>query len=148
MNAVIHRDTQRLEGDAETIEQELDCLTRDCSSWARKRAEQDLAGLMEDLKGVEVDLSLMLTDCISAGFEHGEKAAKEVFHDFRKIFGCVDTLFNDLKEARLQLGQAYIRPTMLDHLEVDCRRFRKLLGQVQGHLKEPEGQSAITLEEF
>ena len=59
MNPVINEDTRKLEADAQTIEQDLNCLTRDCSAWARKRAEQDLTGLMEDLKGVEADVSLM-----------------------------------------------------------------------------------------
>ena len=134
MNAVINKDAWKLEVDAQTIEQDLDSLTRDCSAWARKRAEQDLAGLIEDLKGVEADVSLMLTDCISTVFQHGKDAPKEVFKDFRDIFGCVDTLFNDLKEARFQLGQAYIHPDTLSHLEVDYRRFEKLIGKVQGHV--------------
>jgi hypothetical protein len=134
MNSVINKDARKLETHAQTIEQGLDCLTRDCSAWARRRAEQDLRGLMEDLRGVEVDVSLMLTDCISSGFENGEDAPKEVFHDFREIFGCVDTLFRDLKEARLQLGEAYIHPSTLNHLEVDCRRFEKLIGKVQDYV--------------
>ena len=133
MNSVINEDARKLEADAQTIEQGLDCLARDCSAWARKRAEQGLTGLMEDLKGVEVDVSLMLTDCVSTGFQHGKDSPKQVFHDFRQIFGCVDTLFKDLKEARLQLGEAYIHPSTLNHLEVDFGRFEKLIGKVQGH---------------
>ena len=133
MNAVINEDTRKLEADAQTIEQDLNCLTRDCSAWARKRAEQDLTGLMEDLKGVEADVSLMLTDCISTVFHHGKETPKEVSQDFHDIFGCVDTLFNDLKEARLQLGQAYIHADTLNHLEVNCRRFEKLIQKVHDY---------------
>jgi len=134
MNSVIHKDVRKLETDVETIEQGLDCLARDCSAWARNRAERDVTGLMEDLRGVEADVSLMLTDCISTGFQPEGNAPKQVFHDFREIFGCVDILFKDLKEARLQLGEAYIHPNTLNHLEVDCRRFEKLIGKVQGHV--------------
>jgi len=133
MDAIIDRDVRNLEADAQTIEQRLNCLTRDCSTWARKRAEQDLAGLAEDLKRVEIDVSLTLTDCIARNFRREDDGLQGVFDDFQEIFGCVDTLFNHLKEARLQLADDYVHASTLDHLEVDVKRFEKLLERVEGH---------------
>ena len=135
MNAVLHSDAQRLERDVEKVKEGVECLTKDCSAWARRLEEADLVGLMEDLKGVEVDVSLMMTDCISAGGHHREGAPKVIFHDFREIFGCLDTLFHDLKEARLQLNKTYIHPAILDHLKMDYGRFRKHIGEIQRYLK-------------
>jgi hypothetical protein len=146
MNAIIHKDSDRLTAHAERIRQGLETLEQDCSVWARMREEKDLLDLMEDLKGVEMDVSLMLTDCISAGCQCGEEAPKVVFHDLREIFGCLDTLFNGLKKARVQLDNAYIHSTILDHLEIDYGRFRKLLGKVQRHLNAQQSQTPVPLE--
>jgi hypothetical protein len=146
MNGIIHRDSDRLTERAERIKQGLERLEQDCSAWSRKREEEDLVDLMGDLQGVEMDVSLMLTDCISAGCQCGEEAPKVLFHDFREIFGCLDTLFNGLKKARLQLDKAYIHSTILDHLEIDYGRFRKLIGQVQRHLSAQQKQTAVPSE--
>jgi hypothetical protein len=146
MNAIINRDSDRLTAHAERIKQGLERLEQDCSAWARKREEKDLVDLMEDLKGVEMDVSLMLTDCISAGCQCGEEAPKVVFHDLREIFGCLDTLFNGLKKARLQLDNAYIHSAILDHLEIDYGRFTKIIGKVQRHLNAEQTQPGVPLE--
>jgi hypothetical protein len=145
MNAIIHRDSDRLTAHAERIKQGLEKLELDCTLWARKREEKDLVDLMEDLKGVEMDVSLMLTDCISAGCQCGEEAPKVVFHDLREIFACLDTLFSGLKKARLQLDKAYIHSGILDHLEIDYGRFSKLIGKVQRHLTAQQRQTTVPL---
>jgi hypothetical protein len=146
MRTILHRDTHRLTVDTERIKQGLEKLKQDCSAWARKRNEKDLVDLMEDLQGVETDVSLMLTDCISAGCQCGEQAPKVVFHDLREIFRCLDTLFNGLKKARRQLAQDYIHPGIPDHLEIDYGRFRKLIEKVQRHLNEQQSQTVIPLD--
>ncbi len=145
MNAIIHCDAQRLEEDAERITVGLKCLGRDRSAWARKREEKDLKDLMEALKSTEMDVSLLLRECILADFQHGEDSPKVVSDGFREIFGCLDTLFNGLKKARLQLNNACILPATLEHLEVDSGRFRKLIGQVQRHLNAHQDQTAVSL---
>jgi hypothetical protein len=146
MNAIIRRDSDRLTSHAERIKQGLQRLEQDCSAWARKREEKDLVDLMEDLKGAEMDVSLMLTDCISAGSQCEEEATKVVFHDLHEILCCLDTLFNALKKARMQLHKAYIHSAILGRLEIDYGRFRKLIGKVQTHLNVQESQTAVPLE--
>jgi hypothetical protein len=147
MNAIIHRDSDRLTAHAERIKQGVQRLERDCSVWARKREEKDLVDLMEDLKGVERDMSLILTDCICAGCDGGEEAPKMVFHDLHETFACLDTLFNRLKEARLQLDKAYIHYAILDHLEIDYGRFSKLIAKVKTHLNARQSRTYVPLEE-
>jgi hypothetical protein len=147
MRTILHRDTGRLRVDTERIKQGLERLKQDCSAWARKQEEKDLADLMKNLKGVEMDVSLMLTDCISTGCQCGEGAPKVVFRDFREIFRCLDTLFNGLKKARRQLAKDYIHPAIPDHLAIDYERFIKLLGQVhQRHLNAQQSQTVIPLD--
>ena len=146
MNAVINRDSDRLTAHAERMKQGLERLEQDCSAWARKREEKDLVDLMEDLKGAEMDVSLMLTDYISAGSQCGEEATKVVFHDFHEILCCLDTLFNVLKKARVQLHKAYIHSGILGRLEIDYGRFRKLIGKVQTHVNVQQSQTAAPLE--
>jgi hypothetical protein len=146
METILHRDTHRLRVDAEKIKQGLERLKQDCSAWARNQEEKDLADLMENLRGIEMEVSLMLTDCIYAGCHCGEKAPKVVSHDFREIFRCLDTLFNGLKKARWQLAQDYIHPGIPDHLEIDYERFIKLVGQVQRRLNVEQGQTVLPLD--
>lgn len=147
MNPIINRDSDNLKMQAERIKQDLAKLEQDCSVWDRKREQKDLVDLMEDLKGVERDLSVMLTDCICAGFQCGEETPNALFHDLHEIFACLDTLFNGLKRARLQLGKTYIPHAILNHLEIDYRRFSKLIVKVQRHLNAQERQPAALPEE-
>jgi hypothetical protein len=145
MNAVINRDSDRLLADAERIKEGLQRLEQDCSAWARKREEKDLVELMEDLKGVETDVCLLLTDYTSAGRPCPEEAPRAVFHDLHEIFACLDTLFDGLKKARLQLGMAFIPDALMDDLGVDYGRFNKLIGKLQRDLDAQEGQEAFLL---
>jgi hypothetical protein len=142
MNSIIHGYAQRLEEDAEKIAEGLKCLGTGCSSWARTQEEKDLKDLAEDLQNIENDVSLISADCILAGCQLGEDPSKVLLDDFREIFGCLDALFNGLKKARIQLNNAYIHPTILEHLGVECGRFRKLIGQVQRHLNEQQHKTA------
>jgi hypothetical protein len=147
MKTILHRNTHRLAVDAERIRQGLENLKLDCSTWARKKEKRDLADLMENLRGVEMEVSLMLTDCVYAGCQCGKEAPKVVFHDFREIFHCLDTLFDGLKKARRQLAKDYIRPGLPDRLEIDYERFIKLVGQVQRRLNAPQqGQTVFPLD--
>jgi hypothetical protein len=146
MKNILRRDSNKLRVDGEKIKHGLDRLKQDCAEWARRQEENDLAELLEKLKGVEMDVSLMLTDCISTGCRCGEGAPNPVFHDFREIFRCLDTLFNGLKKARRQLAKDYIQPGVPYRLEIDYERFIKLVGRVQRNLNTQPGQTIIPLD--
>jgi hypothetical protein len=45
MKNILRRDSHKLRIDGEKIRQGLDRLKRDCSEWARKQEEKDLAEL-------------------------------------------------------------------------------------------------------
>lgn len=147
MNAIIRTDSDRLTARAERIKQDLQRLEKDCSEWARKREEKDLVNLMEDLKGVERDVGLMLTDCVCASGQRAEEAPKAVFRDLHEIFSCLDALFSGLKKARRQLDKAYIRCALLDRLEINYSRLAKLIAKVQRHLSEQQGRTDVLSEE-
>jgi len=134
MNTILQKDLTTLMVDTERIKDDLERLERDYSVWARKQEEKDLADLLEDLKGAEVDVSLLLTDCVSAGCHCGENAPKVVFHDLHDLFSCLDKLFNDLKMAREQLEEAHIHAMSLEHLDIDYGRFAKLITEIRGYL--------------
>jgi len=134
MNTILQKDMTTLMVDTERIKDDLERLERHYSVWARKQEEKDLADLLQDLKGAEVDVSLLLTDCVSAGCHCGENAAKVVFHDLHDLFSCLDKLFNDLKKAREQLEEAHIHAMSLEHLDIDYGRFAKLITEIRGYL--------------
>ena len=147
MNAAIGRGSDRLAAQSERIRQDLQRLEKDRSAWAREREEKDLADLMDDLKSVERDVGPMLTDCVCVSSRRGEEAPKVVFRDLHEIFVCLDTLFNGLKKARLQLDRAYIRDALLDHIEINYSRFAKLIVKVQRHLDAPQSHTDVPPEE-
>ena len=134
MDCILHRDVRKLVDDTERIKQDLGRLEQDYSSWSREYEENDLVTLMEDLREVEIDVSMMTADCVFAG-QHSEKdAPRVIFHDLHQTFVYLDALFSDLKKARSALEEAYIHPDLITHLEVDCGRFQKTVGQIRRHL--------------
>ena len=143
MNPIIIRDSDRLKAHAERIQQGVKTLEQDCSAWDRKREEQDLVDLMEDLKGVQTGVNLMLTDCICARSQCGEEATKVVFNDLCETLSCLDILFNVLKQARMQLDRAYIHSSILDRLELNYGRFRKHIENVQTHVNGQQSQTTV-----
>jgi hypothetical protein len=147
MNTLIQRDSDRLTAHAERVKQDLQNLGQDCAVWARKREEKDLLDLMEDLKGVQNSVKLMLTDCICTQSQCGDESGKEVFDNLCEILCCLDPLFSLLKKARMQLDEAYIHPVILDRLEIDYGRFRKLVRIVQTHANGQQRRNNIPLEE-
>jgi len=134
MGCILHRDARKLVDDTERIKQDLVRLEQDYSSWSREYEENDLVTLMEDLREVEIDVSMMTADCVFAGEQSEKDAPTVVFHELHQTFVHLDALFNDLKKARLALQEAYIHPDLITHLEIDCGRFTKTVGQIRRHL--------------
>jgi hypothetical protein len=134
MDSILERDVRKLLDDTETIKQDLERLEQDYSAWARKREENDLANLMEDLKSAEIDVSTMTTDCVSASLQSGRNVPTVVFYDLHQSFVWLDALFNDLKKARSELQDAHIQHDLIDHFEIDCGRFTKTAEQIRRDL--------------
>jgi len=72
MHAVLEKDTRKLVDDAETIKQGLKRLEDDYTKWTIKHEELKLADLLESVKMVEIDVILMVADCVSAGCQAKE----------------------------------------------------------------------------
>jgi aryl carrier-like protein len=134
MEANLQKDIRKLLVDANMIKEGLDTLRQDCSDWARGHEDGDLAQLVENLKQAEIDVSMMMTDCISVGRCREEEGMRATFDDLQKTFLCLGDLFDDLKKARLELKKAYIQPSVLGYLEINYGRFSKTIGRIQKHL--------------
>ena len=134
MESILERDAQKLLDDTKKIKEDLERLEKDYSAWARKREEHDLGNLMEDLKAAEIDVSTMTTDCVSANSQSGRTVPRAVFHDLHQIFVWLDAIFNDLKKARSELLDTCIEHDLIDHLEINCGRFKKIAEQIRKDL--------------
>lgn len=134
METDLRKDIRRLMQDANRIKEGLDTLKQDCSDWASGHEDGDLAQLVENLKQTEIDVSMMMTDCISAGRCREEQGMRATFDDLQNTFLCLGHLFDDLKKARLELKKAYIQPSLLGYLEINYGRFSKTIGRIQKHL--------------
>jgi len=134
MATVLGRDTLKLMEDAKKIKQELKKLEKDCRSWSPEREEKDLAELTDTAKNVEVDVSLMLADSISADLHRGEDEKGVLSDELHHVFVNLDALFGDIKEARTELKEGYVYPGSLERLEIDCRRFNKTVQSIENDL--------------
>lgn len=137
MDSIVQKDLDQLMRDTEKIERGLGRLKQDYAAWARNREENDLVELAEDLKRAEVDLSMTLSDCAFVYYgAHGRDGARVAQSDLHQAFVYLNALFNDLKKAASELKEAYVYPGDLNHIEIDCGRFSKKIGQIQKHLKD------------
>ena len=134
MDPVLQKDAKALMADARMIKEGIKRLEDDYMKWTTKREKIELSDLIESVKGIEVDVHLMMADSISLGCQE-EKATDDLFNDYHQFFVCLDDLFFDLKKARSELKDAYIGRSTFSHLEADCGRFLKNVLDVQEHLR-------------
>ena len=135
MNPALDHDIRELMVDTKDLKRALDMLEQHHAAWARKREEKDLFKIMEHLKGLEFDVSMMMSDCFSLTYHEGAGGLSE---DMDRAFGRLNVLFGDLKKIRAQLNSSYIHRGELRQLEIDWGRFRKTIGQVQKDLQDAE----------
>jgi len=132
MELVLKRDMEKLFGDTEKVEQGLEVLERDHSTWNRTREREDLADILEGVKGLEFDVSILMGDCVSLNHTKQKNGAKG---DFNQAFKGLNTLFGDLKTARNEIDQSYVTKDELVQLEIDWARFRKTVEQIEENLQ-------------
>jgi hypothetical protein len=136
MDLVIRRDIRQLVDDAQEVRRGLDMLEHDHEAWAREREENDLVQVLEHLKRLESDVSMMQADCISMGHRYRENGTRQLLESLHRAFLTLDTLFNDLKKVRTEINESYIRSTDLNQFEIDWARFRKTIDQIEKHLRD------------
>ncbi len=133
MELVLKRDIRKLFDDAKKVKQDLEMLKQDHAVWDRDREHEDLMTILEDIKGLECDVSIMTSDCflkVQAEPKNGIEG------DLHQAFRGLNTLFEDLKRVRGELEGSYVRNSELARLEIDWSRFRKTIGQIQEDLRQ------------
>ena len=131
MDLTIMRDVRKLMAGTKDVRQALEVLEGDHAIWARRREEKDLAELIDRVKELETDVSMIMSHFVSVSRRDEGRGITEGLHD---AFSCLNTLFQDLKKARRDLNEAYIHPEEIKQLEIDRCRFMKAIGQIQKRL--------------
>jgi hypothetical protein len=131
MNLVIWGDMRQLVMDARKVRRELDMLEQDQKTWAREREENDLANVIDHLKELEFDVSMMQADCVSIGCLQREDGAWRILDSLHRAFATLNILFNDLKKIRTELKEAFIHSADVKQLEIDWGRFSKTVRQIE-----------------
>lgn len=130
MELALERDMEKLFGDTEKVQQGLEVLEKDHTAWNRVGEREDLAEILEGVKGLEFDVSNLMGDCVSLQYTDQGNG------EFNQAFSGLNTLFEDLKTARRELDQSYVTKDELAQLEIDWARFRKAVDQIQENLLE------------
>lgn len=134
MDLAIRRDIRQLALDARKVRRELDMLAQDHKILARERENNDPANVIDHLKRLEFDVSIIQADCVFIGRAQQEDSAWQVLHSLHRAFATLNILFNDLKKMRTELKKAYIYSADMKQLEIDWDRFSKTIGQIEQHL--------------
>jgi hypothetical protein len=133
MELVLKRDIGKLFDDAKKVKQNLKILKQDHAAWDRDREHKDLMTILESIKGLECDVSIMMSDCLS---KVQAEPKNGIEGDLHQAFRGLNTLFEDLKRVRGELGGSYVRNSELARLEIDWSRFRKTIEQIQEDLRQ------------
>jgi hypothetical protein len=141
MYAILQKDIRKLMRDAENIRRRLeDMLEHDYAPLAMQSHQNDLTQLIENLKHLECDVSTMLSDCIFLGRQYWKDHNLQLIDSLHQSFATMNTLFNDLKEVRLALGETHINPFGFQQLVlvIDWGRLKKSIDQTQGLVQHPQ----------
>lgn len=133
MKLVIRGDMRQLVIDARKVRRELSMLEQDQKRWAREREANDLANMIDHLKKLEFDVSMMQADCVSIGCLQQEDSAWRVSDSLHRAFATLNILFNDLKKMKTELNKDYIHSGDVKKLEIDWGRFSKTVRQIERH---------------
>ena len=131
MGLAIVQDIRKLMAVTENVKRALKVLEEDNAVWARRREEKDLTKLIERVKELETNVSVMMSHFVAVSRRDEGGRITEGLHN---AFACLNNLFQDLKKARRDLNDAYIHPGEIKQLEIDWGRFMKTIGQIQKHL--------------
>ena len=132
MELVLKKDIDTLIGDAKNVKQGLEALEQDHAVWARDQEHEDLMNILEGVKGLEFDVSIMMADCFSLS---QAKRNNGIRGDFHQAYKNLNILFEDLKKAREEMDKSYVVHRELEQLEIDWARFRKTVTHIQEDLE-------------
>jgi len=129
----------KLMDDVKKTRGDLAKLEKHCRKKAVELKQKDLSDLVDEIKEVEVDVSLMLVDSVFADFHSGEENGV-IAIEIPRVFVHLDALFGDIKRARSEYKEGLVSPQTMDRLNIDCRRFIKALWTIEKELGGPQGK--------
>jgi hypothetical protein len=139
MYSILQKDIRKLMRDAENIRRRLeDMPEHDYAAWGNQCQQNDLTQLIENFKHLECDVSTMLSDCIFLGRQYWKDHNLQLIDSLHQSFATMNTLFNDLKEVRLSLGETHINPSDFQQLVIDWHRLKKSIDQTQRLVQHPQ----------
>jgi hypothetical protein len=138
VSPILQRDIRQLELDAEKVQRGLDMLKRDYGAWGNQCQQNELAQLIENVKRLECDVSTMLSDCIFLGRQYWKDHNLPLIDSLHQSFATMNTLFNDLMEARLALSETNINHSGFQQLVIDWGRLKKSIDQTQRLVQHPQ----------
>jgi len=133
MELVLEKDVRRLIDDTGKLKQFLNLLEKDHAAWIRDRERKDLVDILEGVKKLESDVSLVMSDCFSLS---QVKRNNGIRGDLHQAFKNLNILFEDLKMVREDLDKSYVNHRELEQLEIDWARFRQTVVQIQEDLQQ------------
>jgi hypothetical protein len=138
MYSVLQKDIRKLIRDTDNIKRGLDILEHDYTAWAMQSQQDGLTQLIENLKHLEYDVSTMLSDCIFLGRQYWKDNNVLLINSLHQSFATMNTLFNDLKEVRLGLGETHSNPSGFQQLIIDWGRLKKSIDRTQRLVQHPQ----------
>ncbi len=132
MELALKMDIEKLISDNEKVKQGLEVLEKDHAAWTIDREREDLLDILEGIKGLESDVSILMGDCTALS---QAKRNSRVKGDFHQAFKGLNILFEDLKTVRKEIDQSYASQEKLERLEIDWARFRKTVEQTRQDLQ-------------
>lgn len=131
MKKKLRKEIQQMLRDTQKLGQFLIRLEHDYHAWDRNAELSDLATMAKQLKLLEADVSILLSKCAEL---RDSENGNGLFEDLHQTFVLLNTLFNDVKQARIELDSAYIQPKEIRRLEIDWGRLKKTISQIQEDL--------------
>jgi hypothetical protein len=139
MSLVLRKDIRKLMRDTESIRRKLeDMREHDYPAWGNQCQQHDLTQLIENFKHLESDISTMLSDCMFLGRQYWKDHNLQLIDSLHHSFATMNTLFNDLKEVRLALGETHINHSGFQQLVIDWGRLKKAIDRTQRLVQNPQ----------
>jgi len=126
----LKKDIQKLAKDNQRLKLELDRLEKDHSAWALDRQEKDLEQITRCLGQMEVDVSVMASNCFSVADRRNEGDGNGFKRDLSQAYVHLNTLFEDVKKVRMELQQSFIQSKELQRMEIDWGKLKKTVAEI------------------
>jgi hypothetical protein len=135
MELMLRKNVRGLLLDASKVHHSLEMLRKHQQTWVGQSQQDDVADLVEQVKRLQFDVSMVLGDCALLTRKHEQQGNDLVLRDIHGAFRIINGLFDDLKQTRADLKRGYGSASNLRRLNIDWGRLKKSLDHVQVHLR-------------